>query len=58
MKYSLDKKIYFINILVLSVFTFAILFLLYENLVSQKKAIIEGAKNQTESTAKVYFSRR
>lgn len=52
MNYSLDKKIYIINLLVLIFFTFTITILLYKNLSSQKEGIIKNAKTQTESISR------
>ncbi len=51
MGYTLDKKIYFINIFTLLLISSIIIYLLYINLHNQKKAAINDAQNKTETLA-------
>lgn len=53
---SLDKKIYFINIIAILTFSLIIITLLCINLDNQKRYLIKDAQNTTESTAKFILS--
>lgn len=53
---SLDKKIHFITIFLLFIFSIIIITLLYLNLQNQKEYLIKDAKNKTQSIAKFVSS--